>query len=34
MRTLGVILLAIVKFIVAVFVGIFVFLAKLALGWR
>lgn len=34
MRTVGTILLAVVRLAVALFVGTFLFLVRLALGWR
>ena len=34
MRTVGVILLAVVRLAVTLFVGAFLFLVRLALGWR
>ena len=34
MKTIGLILLAIIRFAVALFVGVFLFLIKVAMSWR
>lgn len=34
MRTIGMILLAAARFAVGLFIGVFLFLVKIALGWR